>query len=142
LADRHRRLRRLTPACLPHKLYIRTYAVRRPLFPARLAARAPRWLRQALAPPAPPPMNHRHREPCHSARHAAGNCYCSAACGDVLAAATPSATDARAKDRTLSQSRSGIHFQTWGKETRQWSESFLSYDSATAKRPGQGRRQE
>src|SRR5262249_323136 len=36
---------------------------------------------------------------------AAGSFFCSAACCDVLAPATPSATDARARDRTLRQTR-------------------------------------
>jgi len=76
-----------------------------PHFPARLAARGPRWLRQAVAPPAQPPINHRSRQLCHSARSAACSFFCSAACGDVLAAATPSATDARAAPRTVGRSR-------------------------------------
>ena len=115
LADRRRRLRRLTPARPSRKLYTRTYTLRRPLFPARLAARGPRWLRKAIASSAQPTSKHRPRKLARSARHAVGSCYCSAACGAVLAAATPSATDARAKCRTLSHGRCWYRLQDTGK---------------------------
>jgi hypothetical protein len=98
-------LRSLTQACPPHKLYTRTYTLRRPLFPARLAAIGRRWLRQAVAQPAQPPIKHRPRELRHSALPAASSCFCSTACGDVLTAATPFAMDAKAAPTTLRKSR-------------------------------------
>ena len=114
LADRRRRLHRLTQACPPNKLYTRIYTLRRPFFPARLAARGPRWLHQALASSAQLPSKHRPTKLSRSAPHAVGSCFCSAACGDVLDVTTPSATDARGTHRTASQSRRWNRFPETG----------------------------
>jgi hypothetical protein len=143
LADRRRCLRRLTRAYPPHKLYTRTYTLRRPLFPARLAAEA----RDGFA---------KHLRHQHSTRSTTDGENCATLPGMRWAAAIAPQPVAMSSLPLLHLRRMrwrraghrvtvsvGIDFETSAKETRQWSgPGSVSQVSCSAKRAELGRRQE